>query len=69
MSKLAPIVNGAIEKLKLKKYNLEIIGDEKRIKYLGVKKLPALIINDKIHIEGRLPSLKEVIKIIQSYNN
>ncbi|MTI66550.1 MAG: thioredoxin family protein [Firmicutes bacterium] len=69
MSKLAPIVNGAIDKLNLKKYNLEIIGDKKRIKNLGVKKLPALVINDKILIEGRLPSLNEVIKILKSYNN
>ncbi|WP_120170017.1 thioredoxin family protein [Thermohalobacter berrensis] len=42
--------------------DFEIIGDVPTIAKMRVKQTPALVVNDKILFEGRIPSLDEVIE-------
>ena len=50
------------------KANVEKIEDIVKIMAYGVIRTPALVINEKVVLSGRVPSVKELKEIITSYN-
>ena len=45
-------------------YGFELIENDSILKELNIDKSPAMMINGKVVVEGRVPSLKEVKKIL-----
>ena len=45
--------------------NIEIIGDMQQIMALGIMRTPALIIDDKVVVQGRVPKKDEIKKLFQ----
>ena len=64
-NKLAPIVDGALKMMK-KNYRYELIENPKILSELGIKKSPAMIINDVIIIEGQVPNVLQMIEILEN---
>lgn len=62
-NRLAPVVDWALKELNLN-YNFELIESDELLKELNIKS-PAMLINEKIVIAGRVPSLKEVKIILE----
>lgn len=62
-SKLAVVLNAAIEKLGLDE-TYEIIANPRFFNRYEVSKTPAMIIDGKVVIEGYEPSLAEMISIL-----
>lgn len=62
-SKLAVVLNAAIEKLGLEE-TYEIIANPRFFNRYKVNKSPAMIIDGKVVIEGYEPSLSEMISIL-----
>ena len=48
--------------------NVEKVEDITKIMAYGVMRTPALVINEKVVLSGRVPSLTELKEIIQKYN-
>lgn len=71
--KLMPIVKLAMEKKNMKanrRHPIPIIGDQNEHKRLGfTDDLPILMINGTVKSKGRLPSIKEIIKMIEEEEN
>lgn len=67
-NKLAPIVDEALKMLKWN-YSYELIENEKILSQLGIKKSPAMIVNDKIIIQGRVPNVLQMIEILEGIEN
>ena len=67
-NKLAPIVDEALKMMKLN-YRYELIENPKILSQLGINKSPAMIINDKIIIEGRIPNVLQMIEILNNINH
>ncbi len=63
---MAPIVRLALDEMNIK-YNLELIESDNLLEEYGVKAAPAIIVNNKIVLEGRSPSLLEVKNIISKH--
>lgn len=61
---LAPVVHLALEQLGIK-HSLELIETDHGEERFGIKKTPAMIINGKIALQGRIPPLSDIKKIIQ----
>lgn len=61
---MAPIVDEALKMLKWN-YSYELIENEKILSQLGIKKSPAMIVNDKIIIQGRVPNVLQMIEILE----
>lgn len=64
-SKLAPIVDAALDRLNLDD-EFDIISDIKEIIPFQVTQLPALVVNGKVKHEGGLPSINEVVEMLES---
>lgn len=64
-NKLAPIVDEALKMLNLN-YRYELIENENILAQLGIKKSPAMIVNSKIIIQGRVPNVLEMVEILES---
>lgn len=62
-NQLAPVVDWALKEMKLD-YGFELIENDSILKELNIDKSPAMMINGKVVVEGRVPSLKEVKKIL-----
>lgn len=45
--------------------NIEIIGDMQKMIALGVMRTPALLIDDKVVLQGRIPKKDEMKNILQ----
>lgn len=45
--------------------SIEIVNDFKTVMKYGVMKPPAIVINEKVVISGRLPKVNEIIKSIR----
>lgn len=45
------------------------VQDYNQIMAYGVMNMPALVLNEKVVISGRIPSVEEIIKIITEMNN
>lgn len=67
-NKLAPIVDEALKIMNLN-YKYELIENDKILNELGIKKGPAMIINNKIIIEGIVPNVLEMIEILKKNDN
>ncbi len=67
-NKLAPIVDGALKMMK-KNYTYELIENPKILRELGIKKSPAMIVNDIIIIEGRVPNVLQMVEILENIQN
>lgn len=65
---MAPIVDEALKMLKWN-YSYELIENEKILSQLGIKKSPAMIVNDKIIIQGRVPNVLQMIEILEGIEN
>lgn len=63
-NKLAPIVDEALKILKWN-YKYELIENEKQLENLGIKKSPAMIIDGNIIIQGIVPNVLEMIRILE----
>lgn len=63
-SKLAVVVDGALRKLGYN-HRFQIIANPNDFPNYGVSKTPALIIDDKIVIEGRVPTILEMVEILK----
>ena len=62
-NKLAPIVVEALKRMNLN-YRYELIENPKILSELGINKTPAMMINGKIVLEGRVPNFLEMIEIL-----
>lgn len=62
--KLQAITQETIKELGIE-VNIEIIGDMQKMMALGVMRTPALIIDDKVVLQGRIPKKDELKKILQ----
>ncbi len=62
---MAPIVDEALKMLKWN-YKYELIENPKILAKLGIKNSPAMIVNDKIIIEGRIPNVLQMIEILEN---
>jgi len=62
---LAPIVDAALEQLGLN-YDFEIIANISEIVKYGVSYMPALVINDEVIFEGKVPSILEMPDILKN---
>ena len=62
--KLQSIVEETVKELGIKA-NIEIIGDMLQIMALGIMRTPALIIDDKVVVQGRVPKKDEIKKLFQ----
>ncbi len=49
-----------------KNYRYELIENPKILSELGIKKSPAMIINDVIIIEGQVPNVLQMIEILEN---
>lgn len=67
-NKLAPIVDEALKFLKWN-YKYELIENEKLLSSYGIKKSPAMIINNEIIIEGIVPNVIEMVEILKNITN
>lgn len=67
-NKLAPIVDEALKFLKWN-YKYELIENEKLLSSYGIKKSPAMIINNEIIIEGIVPNVIEMVEILKYITN
>ena len=65
-SKLAPIVDEALKRLELNR-RFEIIANMEEIKKYGVEYIPSLVINGTVVVEGKVPSITEMLDIISSF--
>lgn len=63
-SKVAPIVDAALTELNLDD-DFDIISEIPKILEYGVEKLPALVINGEVKLEGKTPSVEEVKELLQ----
>lgn len=63
-SKIAPIVDRALTELDLDD-DFEIIGDIPSIVKAGIMDPPALMINSKVKLFGKVPTFDEVKKVIE----
>lgn len=63
-SKLAPIVDAALEQLGFD-YDFEIVSSLPEIVEYGVSKTPALVVNGEIIFEGIVPSILEMPDILK----
>lgn len=61
---LEKTVNIAVEELKIEA-NVEKIDDIQKIMAYGIMRTPGLVINDKVVISGRVPSVKEIKELIE----
>lgn len=61
---MAPVVDWALKEMNLD-YGFELIENDYILKELNIDKSPAMMINGKIVIKGRVPSLQEVKAILQ----
>lgn len=59
-SKVAPIVDEALEKLGYD-YDFDIISDIQNIAKAGITKPPAIVVNGGIIVEGYIPSVEELV--------
>lgn len=64
-NKLAPIVDEALKMLKWN-YKYELIENPKILKQLNINKTPAMVIDNKIIIEGIIPNVLEMIEILKN---
>lgn len=64
---LEKLVRNVVAELDIKADIIKVT-DILEIMSLGIISTPGLIINDKIVLKGRLPSVDEVKKIINQYN-
>lgn len=62
---MAPIVDEALKMLKWD-FKYELIENPKTLSQLGIKKSPAMIVNGKIIIEGRVPNVLQMIEILNN---
>ena len=46
---------------------IELKDDQESMKKYNIKNIPALIINNQICVEGKVPSDREILKFIKSY--
>ena len=64
-----PIVKAAMERKGMvanRRNPIPIIGDQNEHQRLGITEdLPVLMINGKIKSKGRLPSINEIVKMIE----
>lgn len=65
--KLTALTEEAAQSLGLA-YELEKITDVNTIVNFGVMATPALAVNGKVKVEGKVPSLKELQTILQTEN-
>lgn len=63
-NQLAPVVDWALKELNLN-YDFELIENDELLKELNIDKSPAMMINGKIVLKGRIPSPKEVKAILE----
>ncbi len=63
-SKVAPIVDEALTELNLDD-DFEIVSDLGAILEYEVSKLPALVIDGEVKLEGTVPSIEEVKKYLK----
>ena len=63
-NQLGPVVYSALKALNLN-YDFELIENDDLLKKLNIDKSPAMMINGKIVLEGRIPSLREVMEILK----
>lgn len=62
--KLQAIIEETVQELGIKA-NIEIIGDMQKMMELGIIRTPALIIDNKVVLQGRIPKKDEMKKILQ----
>lgn len=67
-SKLGPIVDAALDKLNLD-YDFDLISNLPEIAKSGITNLPTLMINGEIKIEGKIPTVDEVVEVLKSIEN
>lgn len=61
---LAPIVDWALKELK-SNYSFELFENPIILSEMNIRKTPAMMINGKIVLEGRIPSGVEMIDILK----
>jgi small redox-active disulfide protein 2 len=66
--KLYELVSKAVEELNLQ-VEVEYITDMQKIVESGLMKMPAVLINDKPVLSGRVPDLKKIKNIIEKNTN
>ena len=62
--KLQAIIEETIKELGIN-VNIEIIGDMQKMMALGVMRTPALIIDDEVVLQGRIPKKEEIKRLLQ----
>ena len=61
--KLSKMVNRAIEEVNIENINVEEVNSSNQKKY-GVSNVPGLVINGKKICEGKVPSVREIKKLL-----
>ncbi len=61
---LAPIVDWALREIG-SSHNFELIENPNILSDMNIKKTPAIMVNGKIVLEGRIPSGIEMIEILE----
>ncbi|WP_427339775.1 thioredoxin family protein [Caloranaerobacter sp. DY30410] len=59
------MVDAALDKLGLN-YDFDLISDLPEIAKAGVTNPPALMINGEIKIEGKIPTVDEVVEVLKN---
>ncbi len=63
---LEKTVNIAVDELKIQA-NVEKVEDIQKIMGYGIMRTPGLVINDKVVLSGKVPSVKEMKEIIEKH--
>ncbi len=63
-NKLAPIVDEALKIMNLN-YKYELIENPKTLMKFGITKTPAMVINGKLILQGRVPNVLDMITILE----
>lgn len=58
-------MHAALQQLGLK-IEVEIIGDMRKIRATGVEFTPAVFLEEQLLIQGKTPSLAEMVKLIEN---
>ncbi|KPU27693.1 hypothetical protein TR13x_04005 [Caloranaerobacter sp. TR13] len=62
------MVDAALDKLNLD-YDFDLISNLPEIAKSGITNLPTLMINGEIKIEGKIPTVDEVVEVLKSIEN
>ncbi len=59
-------INDAVEELKIEDVQVERVCDTASIEKAGVTETPALAVNDKVVITGKIPEAEEIMQILKA---